>query len=334
MNIGPVKVSPALALAPMAGITNHPFRLLAKEQGCGLVYSEMISSRGLVRNKGDRYLSLIYYTDRERPVAFQLFGSEPEIMAEAACKLESMGADIIDLNFSCPAPKVICRGQGGALMKNLRLCVRIMETVVGAVKCPVTIKMRKGWDDCSVNARRLAMLAAETGIKAVAVHGRTVLQGFRGQADWDIIRGIKQAVPTGFTVIGNGDIKHPTDVDIRLQQSGCDGVMIGRAAQGNPWIFKQVNCWRETGRLLPEPGENEIKETVIRHLDLLCRLKGERTAVLEMRRLAAYYIKGFRGASRIRRQLTAATDRLQMVTIISDFVSENDHITATSEEVD
>lgn len=333
MNIGPVEVKPAVALAPMAGITDHPFRLLVKEQGCGLVYSEMISARGLTRNGGNRYRSLVYYTDRERPVAFQLFGSEPEVMAEAARQLESLGADIIDLNFSCPAPKVICREQGGAVMKDLRLCGRIMEAVVRAVRCPVTIKIRAGWDDCSINAPALAVLAAETGIKAVAVHGRTVLQGFSGQADWDIIRKVKQAVP-GLTVIGNGDIRHPADVDFRLQQSRCDGVMIGRAARGNPWIFKQVNCWRETGKLIPGPAGSEIKEMVLRHLDLLCSLKGERTAVLEMRRQAAFYIKGLGGASRARRQLITAAGRQQMAAILTGLLTVSDYGTGTTGEVD
>ncbi|HHX86973.1 MAG TPA: tRNA dihydrouridine synthase DusB [Firmicutes bacterium] len=318
MNIGSIKVRPAVALAPMAGITDHSFRLLSKEQGCGLVYSEMISSRGLVQDRGCGYRSLVYYTDRERPIAFQLFGSEPEIMAAAARKLERMGADIIDLNFSCPAPKVVGRGQGGALMKDLRLCGKIMQAVVSAISCPVTIKIRKGWDDRSVNAPALAMLAAENGIKAVAVHGRTVLQGFSGPVDWDIIREVKRIVP-GVTVIGSGDIRQPADVDLRLQQSGCDGVMIGRAALGNPWIFKQIKAWQERGELIPGPSCGQVKEMVIRHLDLLCRVKGERAAVLEMRSQAAYYIKGRRGASRVRRQLNKATSRLQVAAIITDF---------------
>lgn len=308
-----------MVLAPMAGITSHPFRLLAKEQGCGLVYSEMISARGLVHGERGRHLFMVYHTDRERPVAFQIFGSEPAIMAEAAIKLEYLGADIIDLNFSCPAPKVTRRGQGGALMKDLELCRRIMEAVSGAVDCPVTVKMRKGWDDQTPNAPALAVLAAESGIKAVAVHGRTVEQGYNGRADWDIIREVKRAAPD-LTVIGNGDIEHPADVERRIQQSRCDGIMVGRAARGNPWIFKQINHWRERGELLPGPSENELRETVIRHLDLLCRLKGERIALLEMRGQAAFYLRGLPGVSRIRRQLMAATNRERMSALITGFL--------------
>ncbi len=319
MNIGSVKVNPAVVLAPMAGITNHSFRLLAREQGCGLTYSEMISSRGLIQEKADRYRALVYAEDREKPVAFQLFGSEPEIMAEAARMLETMNADIIDLNFSCPAPKIICRGQGGALMKDLPLCKRIMKTVARAVRCPVTVKIRAGWDDGAKNAPALAALAAEAGMKAVAVHGRTVLQGFEGRADWGIIREIKRAVPE-LTVIGNGDLKDPADIDLKLRQTGCDGVMIGRAARGNPWIFKQVKHWLEKGELIPGPRGAEIREMVLRHLDLLCRLKGERTAVLEMRRQAAFYIKGMRGAPEVRRQLMSAVSSPQISALITEFL--------------
>lgn len=314
MRIGLIDVEPALALAPMAGVTSYPFRLLAKKHGCGLVYSEMISARALLHG-ALRSVALLYHNPAEKPVAWQLFGSEAAILAGAACILESRGADIIDLNLGCPTRKIVRNGDGGALMRNPELCSAIFHAVAREVRCPVTVKMRSGWDRGTVNAVEIACRAEEAGLKAVAVHGRTVEQGYSGKADWDIIGKVKQAV--AIPVWGNGDVDTPRAAGAMLEYSGCDGVMIGRAAMGNPWIFARVRSWLEEGTEPPAPSPGEKVDTALHHLEMLCRLKGEKTAVLEMRRHAAWYIKGLPGAAEARRLLVRTRSAAEMSSILS-----------------
>ncbi len=304
LKIGPLTINPGLALAPMAGVTDHPFRLLAKEQGCPLLYSEMISARGLI-NKSRRRHSLLYFTDQERPIGFQLFGSDPQILARAALMLEEHGADFIDLNLGCPTPKITRNKEGGALLRDPDLCSRIFKTVTGAVSVPVTVKLRKGWSQASVNAVDIARRAEDAGVSAVAVHGRTVDQGFSGHADWDIIRQVKEAL--SIPVIGNGDVDTPGKAGEMLSRCGCDGVMIGRAAMGNPWIFSAALALFQNREQPASPSPGQVIDTALRHLLLLCRLKGESIAVREMRRHAAWYLKGFPGAASVRRELNRAS---------------------------
>ncbi len=304
LKIGPVEVSPGLALAPMAGVTDHPFRLLAKRQGCPLLYSEMISAKGLLYNNR-RHHNLLYYSEEERPIGFQLFGSDPQILARAAFRLEEHGGDFIDLNLGCPTPKITRNGEGGALLRNPGLCSEIFKAVAGAVSCPVTVKLRKGWDQASVNAVEIARRAEEAGIKAVTVHGRTVDQGYSGNADWDIIRQVKEALV--IPVIGNGDVDSAEKAVEMLSYCDCDGIMIGRAARGNPWIFSSTLSLLQKGKPAVPPSPDQVIHMALRHLALLCQFKGEPAAVKEMRQHAACYIRGFPGAASARQKLIRAS---------------------------
>jgi len=316
LKFGPLKIEPGLALAPMAGITNHPFRLLAKEQGCRLVYSEMISAKGLMQN-GRRSRDLLYYTERERPLGFQLFGSEPPVLAAAAARLESLGADFIDLNLGCPTPKVVRNGDGGALMCKPGLCSEIFCAVVDAVSCPVTVKMRSGWDESSINAPEIAARAEQAGLQAAAVHGRTVRQGYSGRADWSVVREVKKCLH--IPVIGNGDIDSPQFAEEMLSYSGCDGIMIGRAARGNPWIFAQVLARLENSRPPEPPSIEEVVDMALRHFLLLSELKGEAAAAREMRRHTAWYVKGLPGAARVRQKLVGVSSFKEAQFILREF---------------
>ncbi len=303
IRIGQMHVQPALALAPMAGITSHPFRILAKEYGCGLVFSEMIHARALLQ--GGRYSRLLtYFQEAERPVGLQIFGSEPVRLAEAAQKVEALGADLVDLNLGCPTPRIVRNGEGGALVRQPQLCSAIFKAVTGAVACPVTVKMRKGWDDHLVNAVEIARRAEDAGIAAVTVHSRTVAQRFSGKADWEIIGAVKRAV--NIPVFGNGDIASADDAAAMLDCCGCDGVMIGRAALGNPWIFEQVKARLEGGPAVAPPAPQERIRTALRHLDLICQFKGDEAALPEMRRQAGWYLRGFPKAALARRSIAEA----------------------------
>jgi tRNA-dihydrouridine synthase B len=317
MHIGRVEIAePVVILAPMAGVTDLPFRLLAKEMGCSLVYSEMVSDKGLI-HENCHTLDMLRIDDRERPVAIQIFGSEPDNMAAAARKVEKAGADIIDINMGCPTAKIVKNGEGSALMRQPDLAYRIMASVAKAVKVPVTVKIRKGWDDTSVNAVEMAKLAERAGIAAIAVHGRTREQFYAGQADWNIIREVKNSV--GIPVIGNGDIRSPLDAGRMLTETGCDGIMIGRGAQGNPWIFRQVMHFLTTGAILPAAEPEERFCLLLRHLDMLVDCKGEHIAIREMRRHAAWYTKGLRNAAEIRLRFNQAERREDFIDILAEF---------------
>lgn len=318
LKIGPLEIRPGLALAPMAGITGHPFRLLAKEQGCPLVYSEMISAKGLLYNHR-RNQGLLYFTDLEKPIGFQLFGSDPQILARAAVILEKQGVDFIDLNLGCPTPKITRNGEGGALLRRPRLCSEIFKAVTAAVSCPVTVKLRKGWSAAAVNAPEIARRAEEAGLSAVAVHGRTVEQGYSGSADWDIIREIKENL--FIPVIGNGDVDSAQRAKDMFAYCGCDGVMIGRAARGNPWIFSSALALLYNRALPAPPGPAQVVAMALKQLSLLIALKGEAVAVREMRRHAPWYIKGFPNAASARQELIGASSREEMEAILTDFAS-------------
>lgn len=297
LKIGNVTLDNPLVLAPMAGVTDLPFRLLCKEHGVGLVCMEMVSAKAIYyKNKNTEQLLEIY--PQERPVSLQLFGSDADIIAEMAAKIEERPFDILDFNMGCPVPKVVNNGEGSALMKNPKLVEEILTKLVRAVKKPVTVKIRKGFDEEHVNAVEIARIAESCGVAAVAVHGRTRQQYYSGHADWDIIRQVKEAVQ--IPVIGNGDLHTAEDVCRMKEQTGCDGFMIGRGAQGNPWIFEQILHKLETGEELPRPTVQEVTEMVMRHARLQVEIKGEYTGMREIRKHAAWYTAGYRNSSKLR----------------------------------
>lgn len=297
MLIGDVCIPNSVVSAPMAGVTDKTSRLLAREAGCGLVYTEMVSDKALIfANK--RTERIINLAGEQPPIAVQIFGSDPEFMAEAAEIVVGFGASIIDINMGCPAPKIVRNCEGSALMRDLPLARKIIKAVVNRVSVPVTVKMRKGWDDTSINALDLAVIAEDEGVAAITIHGRTRAQYYSGQADWEIIERVKSRVE--IPVIGNGDIWEPQDAGRMLELTGCDGVMIGRGAMGNPWIFKRTAKYLETGHLLPEPSAMERIQMAIRHLEMIIEDKGEHVGVREMRKHAAWYLKGMKDSAKAR----------------------------------
>lgn len=315
MQIGSLKIKNPVILAPMAGVTDLPFRLLAKEMGCGLVYSEMVSDKGLIY-KNSHTFNMLETDDRERPVSIQIFGSEPDSMAAAAQIVERSGADIIDINMGCPTPKIVKNGEGSALLRQPELAYEIMVSVVKAVSVPVTVKIRKGWSDNTVNAVEMAKLAEKAGIAAIAVHGRTREQFYSGNADWKIIGEVKRSV--SIPVIGNGDIRLPHDAARMLTETNCDGIMVGRGSQGNPWIFRQIVHYLETGEMLPSPSMEERLDVIMRHLEMLVEHKGEYVAIREMRRHAAWYTKGLPHSAELRNRFNLAEKRSDFTAVLDE----------------
>ncbi|NMA34373.1 MAG: tRNA dihydrouridine synthase DusB [Clostridiaceae bacterium] len=316
MKIGPLMLENNIFLAPMAGVTDLPFRVLCKEQGCGFVCTEMISAKGMYYND-EKTWRLAELSEAELPAAIQIFGSEPDILAHAAERLCESPAAVIDINMGCPTPKITKNGDGSALMLKPELAGEIIRAVVSASVKPVTVKIRKGWDDEHVNAVDLAVMAEKCGAAAVTVHGRTREQFYSGKADWDIIRDVKKAV--SIPVIGNGDIWSPEDAVRMLEYTGCDAVMVGRGAQGNPWIFRRINHLLKTGQMLPEPDIEEKKAMMLRHLDMMVEYKGEHVGVREMRKHIAWYIKGCRNSGRLKEKVFRAASREEMAELIIDF---------------
>lgn len=298
--IGNVALPNNLILAPMAGVTDLPFRLLCKEQGAGLICTEMISAKAIhYKNKNTE--SLMEIREEERPVSLQLFGSEPDLMAEIAKQIEHRNFDILDINMGCPVPKVVNNGEGSALMKNPGLVHEIVSKVSGAIKKPVTVKIRKGFTEDTVNAVEIAKIAEDAGAAAVAVHGRTREQYYSGKADWDIIRQVKEAV--GIPVIGNGDVDSPEKAEALVKETGCDGIMIGRAVQGNPWLFSRILHFQKTGELLPKPSLEEVRDMMLRHGKMQLAYKGAYTGMREMRKHVAWYTAGMPHSAAVRRMV-------------------------------
>lgn len=320
MKIGSVALENNVFLAPMAGVTDLPFRILCKEMGCGLVYSEMVSAKGILYDNKNT-TELLEIAEKERPAAVQLFGSDPEILGAMAKKIESYPIDIIDVNMGCPAPKIVKNGEGSCLMKTPELVGKIVKSLVESQSKPVTIKFRKGFDDAHINAVEIAKIAEANGAAAVAVHGRTREQYYSGRADWDIIREVKKAVH--IPVIGNGDIFTPQDAKNLLEHTGCDAIMVGRGAQGNPWIFKRILCYLQTGELLPEPTAEERVEKALRHAQMLIAYKGEYVGIREMRKHMAWYMKGLPGAAELRGKLNYAETMTEMEALLWDYLKKH-----------
>ena len=297
LKIGKVTLPNNLILAPMAGVTDLPFRLLCSRQGVGLCCMEMVSAKAILyKNKNTE--SLLEIHKDEGPVSLQLFGSDPKILSEMAKKIEERPFSVLDINMGCPVPKVVNNGEGSALMKNPKLVEEIVSSVVKAVQKPVTVKIRKGFDEEHVNAVEIAKIAEAAGAAAVAVHGRTREQYYAGEADWEIIAKVKETLT--IPVIGNGDVTDGQSAERLLTQTGCDGVMIGRAARGNPWIFSQVAAYLEDGTLLPKPDIEEVKKTILEHARLQLETKGEYTGIREMRKHVSWYTTGYPNSARLR----------------------------------
>ena len=321
LQIGNVTLENNLILAPMAGVSDLPFRLLCREQGAGLVCMEMVSAKAILyKNRNTEELLTI--DPKEHPVSLQLFGSDPDIISEIAKQIEERPFDILDLNMGCPVPKVVNNGDGSALMKNPRLAGEIIEKTARAIKKPLTVKIRKGFDDAHVNAVELAHIAQESGAAAVAVHGRTREQYYAGHADWDIIRQVKEAV--SIPVIGNGDIRTPEDVAVMAEQTGCDGYMIARGAEGNPWIFRQILHYFETGENLSRPDFSEVTEMLLRHAKMQIDCKGDYTGIREIRKHAAWYTAGYRNSSKLRGRINEVENYEQLEALFREVESYNE----------
>ena len=298
LQIGNVTLENNVILAPMAGVTDLPFRLLCKEQGAGLLCMEMVSAKAVHYNNKNTEALMEIHPD-ERPVSLQLFGSEPDIMAETATRIEERPFAILDVNMGCPVPKVVNNHEGSALMKEPKLVGEIVTALVKAVKKPVTVKIRKGFDDEHVNAVEIAKIIEASGAAAIAVHGRTREQYYSGKADWDIIRQVKEAV--SIPVIGNGDVTDAVSAKKMMDETGCDGIMIGRASRGNPWIFREITQYLDTGILPERPTNEEVRNTILRHAALQLEFKGEYTGIREMRKHVAWYTAGYPHSAKLRR---------------------------------
>lgn len=321
IKIGNVTIEKTAALAPMASVADDVYRLLCKEQGASFLVSEMVSSKGLCY--GDKKTDeLCTITAGERPMAIQLFGEDAEFMGRAAAMLSKFEPDIIDINMGCPVPKVVNNGAGSALMKNPDEAYRIAKAVVENASCPVTAKIRSGWDECSINAVEFAQGLEAAGVSAIAVHGRTRKQFYSGSADWDIIKKVKQAV--NCVVIGNGDVRTATDCERMYKETGCDLVMIGRGSYGRPWVFKQVRHYLETGEILPEPDLSQRMEMMLRHARLLCESLGEEHGMREARKHVIWYVKGLPNSASIRNGCSTLTEYSVLEKMAEDIVAKGE----------
>ena len=312
--IGDVQIENPFVLAPMAGVTDLPFRKLCKEQGAGLICMEMVSAKAIsFHNKNTE--ALMEIDPGENPVSMQLFGSEPELMARVAAEIEERPFDILDINMGCPVPKVVNNGEGSALLKNPELIVKIVKSVSSAIKKPLTVKVRIGFENEPVDIVEIAKRVEDAGAAAIAVHGRTRQQYYSGTADWDTIRRVKEAV--SIPVIGNGDVDSPEKAEALIKETGCDGVMVGRATRGNPWIFRELNHYFETGEKLARPSVEEVREMILRHARMQIDLKGEFTGIREMRKHVAWYTAGMRHSAALRRETNLVNSYEELEQLLS-----------------
>ena len=312
--IGNVKLDNCYILGPMAGVTDLPFRLLCKEKGAGLLCMEMISAKGILYNNKNTE-SLLTIHPNETPVSLQLFGSDPKIVSEMAKRIEERPFSILDINMGCPVPKVVKNGEGSALMKEPKRVYELVSATVKAIEKPVTVKIRKGFDEAHVNAVEIAKIIEEAGASAVAVHGRTREQYYSGKADWEIIRKVKEAV--SIPVIGNGDVTSAEKAVSMHQVTGCDAVLVASGAQGNPWLFSELTAYEKTGEIPPRPNVNEVKETMLRHAALQIQYKGDYTGIREMRKHVAWYTKGLHGAARLREKINKVESYEELVNLLT-----------------
>ena len=315
LKIGNVELANPYILAPMAGVTDLPFRLLCKEQGAGLLCMEMVSAKAIqYNNKNTRALLEIH--PEEEPVSLQLFGSDPEVISEIAKRIEELPFSILDINMGCPVPKIVRNGEGSALMNQPRLVHEIVSKTVKAIQKPVTVKIRKGFNDESINAVEIAKIIEDAGAAAVAVHGRTREQYYSGKADWDIIRQVKEAV--SIPVIGNGDVVSGESALAMMRETGCDGVMIGRGAQGNPWIFSELVEYEKKGVMPSRPSNEELKEMMLRHARLQIQYKGEYLGIREMRKHVSWYTTGLKNSAKLRGEINAVESYEELEELLSD----------------
>ena len=320
MRIGDVVLENEVFLAPMAGVTDLAFRLICKEYGSGLLYTEMINAKALCYDD-EKTKGMLKIEEEEHPVAVQIFGSEPEFIAGATEILNEHSNEILDINMGCPAPKVVKNGDGSALMKTPQLAAKVIEAAAKKSKKPVTVKFRKGWDEDSINAVEFAKMAEASGAQAITIHGRTRAQYYSGTADWDIIEEIKNAVK--IPVIGNGDIVTIEDAINIRKKTGCDAIMIGRGVQGNPWIFNRINHYMKTGEILPEPTAEEKIRTAIKHFNLAIKEDGEYVAVREMRKHLGWYLKGMKKSARLRDEINKLESADEVVGRLEAYIAES-----------
>lgn len=318
LTIGNVTLDNNVILAPMAGVTDLPFRLLCKEQGAGLLCMEMVSAKAILyHNKNTE--KLLEIAPEETPVSLQLFGSDPDIIADIAAKIEDRPFAILDINMGCPVPKIVNNGEGSALMRNPHLAAEIVRKTSGAIRKPVTVKIRKGFDEEHCNAVELAKYLEDAGAAAITVHGRTREQFYSGAADWEIIRKVKEAVR--IPVIGNGDVTDGESAKRMLEETGCDGIMIGRAAQGNPWIFREVHSYLERGVKTERPSAREVRDMIRRHALLQLECKGDYIGIREMRKHVAWYIAGYPHAAELRKKVCSVESMEELMELVSEIGS-------------
>lgn len=320
LKIGNITVNGNLALGPMAGVTDLPFRVLCKEQGADLIYTEMVSAKGIYYNNKNTD-ALLEIREDERPVALQLFGSDPEIMGSMAAKIEHRNFDILDINMGCPVPKVVNNGEGSALLKTPELAGKVVESIAKSIKKPVSVKFRIGFDEIDENIVDFAKRMEASGASMIAVHGRTRAQYYSGTANWDVIRKIKRAV--SIPVLGNGDIFTPQDAKAMLEQTECDGIMVARGVRGNPWLFEQIKAYLEHGELIPKPSCEELVNMVLRHGKLQMEYKGENMGIKEMRKHVAWYTTGYKHSAKLRGKVNEINTYADLEAVMYAFLDMN-----------